>query len=407
MRVALRNSLVLAALTIVIATPLGVGLALGLTRWRSRPAKLANGVLLLPLITPELVIGTSLFLVVTNAYDFIELGRTAQLVGHVTFSLTYVVIVVRGRLLSIGPDLEEAARDLGAAPLQAVRLVVLPLLTPAIFAAAVLVFATSIDDFVVSALLSSGASTETVPVRIYGSVRGGATPALNALATVMLAASAARAGGRVRGDAGDAPPPGRRAGRREQPQRPGELVSAADNRRALRVVRALADLSPAEEQRRLAKTIPLDWFHWLPLTAAAFFRPEGEPTVQPNPSAEIDEAFGERLAAVEQVRLGQRLVRVGFLFVAGPRVFHPLLTVSARVVRRGVVGGSALAPTGEAQITELVDDLETRARLEAEVQYGGGALDEVRTPAAEPALLARLPQLAAFAREPRQRPAST
>jgi len=186
---ALRNSLVLAALTILVATPLGVGLALGLTRWRGKPARVANGILLLPLVTPELVVGTALFLVVTNGYTFLDLGRPAQLVGHVTFSLSYVVIVVRGRLLSIGPDLEEAARDLGASPLQAVRMVILPLLTPAIFASAVLVFATSIDDFVASSLLSSGAGSETVPVKIYGSVRGGATPALNALATIMLSVS--------------------------------------------------------------------------------------------------------------------------------------------------------------------------------------------------------------------------
>ena len=186
---ALRNSLVLAALTILVATPLGVGLALGLTRWRGKPARVANGILLLPLVTPELVIGTALFLVVTNSYSFLDLGRPAQLVGHVTFSLSYVVIVVRGRLLSIGPDLEEAARDLGASPFQAVRMVIVPLLTPAIFASAVLVFATSIDDFVASSLLSSGAGSETVPVKIYGSVRGGATPALNALATIMLSAS--------------------------------------------------------------------------------------------------------------------------------------------------------------------------------------------------------------------------
>ena len=186
---ALRNSLVLAALTILVATPLGVGLALGLTRWRGKPARVANGILLLPLVTPELVVGTALFLVVTNSYSFLDLGRPAQLVGHVTFSLSYVVIVVRGRLLSIGPDLEEAARDLGASPFQAVRMVIVPLLTPAIFASAVLVFATSIDDFVASSLLSSGAGSETVPVKIYGSVRGGATPALNALATIMLSAS--------------------------------------------------------------------------------------------------------------------------------------------------------------------------------------------------------------------------
>jgi spermidine/putrescine transport system permease protein len=186
---ALRNSLVLAVLTILVATPLGVGLALGLTRWRGKPARVANGILLLPLVTPELVVGTALFLVVTNSYTFLDLGRPAQLVGHVTFSLSYVVIVVRGRLLSIGPDLEEAARDLGASPFQAVRMVIVPLLTPAIFASAVLVFATSIDDFVASSLLSSGAGSETVPVKIYGSVRGGATPALNALATIMLSVS--------------------------------------------------------------------------------------------------------------------------------------------------------------------------------------------------------------------------
>ena len=186
---ALRNSLVLAALTILVATPLGVGLALGLTRWRGKPARVANGILLLPLVTPELVVGTALFLVVTNSYTFLDLGRPAQLVGHVTFSLSYVVIVVRGRLLSIGPDLEEAARDLGASPFQAVRMVIVPLLTPAIFASAVLVFTTSIDDFVASSLLSSGAGSETVPVKIYGSVRGGATPALNALATIMLGVS--------------------------------------------------------------------------------------------------------------------------------------------------------------------------------------------------------------------------
>ena len=124
-----------------------------------------------------------------NGFSFVPLGRPAQLIGHVTISLSYVVIVVRSRLLTIGPDLEQAARDLGARPLQALRLVVLPLLAPAIVAAGILVFATSIDDFVVSALLSSGAGTETAPVRIYGSVRGGATPALNALAVLLLVAS--------------------------------------------------------------------------------------------------------------------------------------------------------------------------------------------------------------------------
>jgi spermidine/putrescine transport system permease protein len=104
-------------------------------------------------------------------------------------SLSYVVIITRSRLLTIGPDLELAARDLGASPMQAVRLILLPLLAPAVIASAVIVFATSIDDFVVSSFLSNGAGSETVPVKLYGSIRGGATPALNALATCILVAT--------------------------------------------------------------------------------------------------------------------------------------------------------------------------------------------------------------------------
>jgi spermidine/putrescine transport system permease protein len=96
---------------------------------------------------------------------------------------------VRGRLLSIGREYEEAAMDLGASPFQALRLALLPLLFPAIFASFMIVFAISIDDFVISAFLSSDLSTETVPVKIYSNARGAPTPALNALASVMLFAS--------------------------------------------------------------------------------------------------------------------------------------------------------------------------------------------------------------------------
>jgi ribosomal protein S18 acetylase RimI-like enzyme len=104
--------------------------------------------------------------------------------------VSYVVVVVRGRLLTIGRDLEEAAQDLGATPLQSLRTVVLPLLWPAIFGSQMIVFATSIDDFVISAFLSADASTETVPIKIYSNVRGSPTPALNALATAMLVGTA-------------------------------------------------------------------------------------------------------------------------------------------------------------------------------------------------------------------------
>ena len=95
------------------------------------------------------------------------------------------MVITRGRLAGVGRTLDEAARDLGATPLQALRLVILPQLWPAVVASVVVVFATSIDDFVVSSFLAAPGS-DTVPMRIYSQARGGATPALNALATFVL-----------------------------------------------------------------------------------------------------------------------------------------------------------------------------------------------------------------------------
>jgi spermidine/putrescine transport system permease protein len=186
LRAALFQSMRLAALAVLITVPLGVALAIGLTRWRGRIARPARFVSLVPLVTPEIVAGVALFIAFVYVVDFIELGTTAQAIGHVTFSLSFVLIIVRARLLSIGPEYEEAAQDLGAPPLQALRLALLPMLTPAIVASAIAVFAISMDDFVISAFLSSGSTTDTVPVRIYSSGRTAPTPALNALATVTL-----------------------------------------------------------------------------------------------------------------------------------------------------------------------------------------------------------------------------
>jgi spermidine/putrescine transport system permease protein len=99
------------------------------------------------------------------------------------------VVIVRARLLTIGKQYEEAARDLGASQLQALRRVLLPMLTPAVFASAVLVFADVIDDFVLVRYLSSDTGTETTSMKIYNSARAAPTPALNALASLMLLAS--------------------------------------------------------------------------------------------------------------------------------------------------------------------------------------------------------------------------
>jgi spermidine/putrescine transport system permease protein len=188
LRSALEQSLKLAAFDIAIAVPIGVLLAIGLTRWRGFGSRPVNYLMLFPLVTPEIVMAVALLLVFVTLYG-VALGTTAQVLGQVTFSISYVVLIVRGRLLSIGPEYEEAAADLGATPFQALWLVLVRLLAPAIFASAAVVFALSIDDFVVTDYLSSDASTQTVPILIYSTVRGTVTPALNALATVMVVAT--------------------------------------------------------------------------------------------------------------------------------------------------------------------------------------------------------------------------
>jgi spermidine/putrescine transport system permease protein len=184
---ALLQSLRLAGIAVLVTVPLGVALAIGLTRWRGRGSGAAQGVSLATLVTPEIVMGTALLLMFVHLLTFVELGTVAQAIGHITFSLAFVLIVVRARLLAIGPQYEEAARDLGASRIQAVRLALLPMLVPAIVASAIIVFAISMDDFVISQFLSSGTNTDTVPVRIYSSGRTAPTPALNALAALTLA----------------------------------------------------------------------------------------------------------------------------------------------------------------------------------------------------------------------------
>jgi spermidine/putrescine transport system permease protein len=186
MRLALFQSLKLAAATMLIATPIGVALAIGLARWRGRASRPANFLMLLPLVTPEIIMGVSLFLVFDTMFGFIGLGTIAQILGHVTFTISFVVIVVRGRLFAIGREYEEAAMDLGASRWQALRMVLLPLLRPAILVGAMVALALSLDDFVISQFLVSTADTVTIPVRVYSSSRLGPTPATNAIASLLL-----------------------------------------------------------------------------------------------------------------------------------------------------------------------------------------------------------------------------
>lgn len=183
---ALFQSLKLAAADVVIATPLGVLLAIGLARWRGRGAGSSNFLMLFPLITPEIVMGVSLFLVFGHIFTVIHTSTLAQILGHVTFSISYVVVIVRGRLFSIGRQYEEAAADLGASWWHALRLILLPLLLPAIIASIAITFAISIDDFVISYYLSCGGACDTVPIIIYSTARGGPQPSTNAIASIMV-----------------------------------------------------------------------------------------------------------------------------------------------------------------------------------------------------------------------------
>ncbi|HEX3255826.1 MAG TPA: ABC transporter permease, partial [Gaiellaceae bacterium] len=186
LRHALLQSFKLAGADVLIAVPIGVLLALGLARWHGRGSGTSNFIMLFPLVTPEIVMGVALLLVFTQLFTFIHTGTLAQILGHVTFSISFVVVIVRGRLFSIGRQYEEAAADLGASPFVALTRVLLPLLTPAIVASAAVVFAISADDFVISQWLSKGGPTDTVPIQIYAATRAAPLPSVNAIATIMM-----------------------------------------------------------------------------------------------------------------------------------------------------------------------------------------------------------------------------
>ena len=191
LRSALLQSLKLSSLTVVIAVPLGVGFALALDRWRGRGSGTANFLMLFSFITPEIAIGVALFLFFAKLVTGIGLGFTSQVLGLSMYEMAYPVIVVRARLLSIGKEYEEAAMDLGASPVQSLRRILFPMLAPAIFASVAIVFAASIDNFVISQQLCANADCQTVPILIYASARRGPLPSLNALASVVLLTSTA------------------------------------------------------------------------------------------------------------------------------------------------------------------------------------------------------------------------
>jgi spermidine/putrescine transport system permease protein/putrescine transport system permease protein len=187
----LRESLVasiqIATVTMLAATALGTMLAFALVRARTRWAGGANVLMLVPLVTPEIVAAVSALVLFTQVGW--QLSLETVMVAHITFSISYVTVVVRARLSALNPETEQAALDLGATRWGTLRLVTLPELWPAIVAAALLTFALSFDDFVLS-FFTTGESPQPLPVRIYSAIRFGVTPTINAIGTLMLTVSA-------------------------------------------------------------------------------------------------------------------------------------------------------------------------------------------------------------------------
>jgi spermidine/putrescine transport system permease protein len=183
---ALRTSLELAALATLISTAIGTLMALALVRYEFFGRRASNLLIILPMATPEIVMGASLL----SLFIFYSapLGFTTLLIAHVMFCISFVVIVVRSRLIGFDRSLEEAARDLGATPLQTFRYVTLPLILPGVFAAALLAFALSIDDFVISNFNSG--TTVTFPLYVYGVALRGIPVQVNAIATMLFMVTA-------------------------------------------------------------------------------------------------------------------------------------------------------------------------------------------------------------------------
>ncbi|HET7417503.1 MAG TPA: ABC transporter permease [Solirubrobacterales bacterium] len=180
---ALLTSLKLAVLATVIATVIGTLMAMALVRYEFFGRRAANFLIVIPMATPEVVMGSALlsFFLLIGTFS---LGFETLLIAHVMFCISFVVVVVRSRLIGFDRHIEEAARDLGANPFQTFRLVTLPLIAPGIFGAAMLAFALSIDDFVISNFNSG--TTVTFPLYIFGAAQRGIPVEVNVIAMILF-----------------------------------------------------------------------------------------------------------------------------------------------------------------------------------------------------------------------------
>ena len=186
---AIKNSLIIATISIVVATALGTMIALALTRFRFRGRGSTNMFIFLPMATPEVVLGASLLsLFVTASFTR---GFATILIAHIMFNISYVVVTVKARTQGFNAEWEEAAKDLGATSWTAFRTVTFPLIFPGVLAAAVLAFALSVDDYVIT--LFNAGQTLTFPLWVVGASRFGVPPQVNVMGTLIFVIGAALA----------------------------------------------------------------------------------------------------------------------------------------------------------------------------------------------------------------------
>lgn len=180
---AVGNSLFVAGVTTVVATLAGTLAALALARFDFRGRGTTRGAIYLPIVIPEVVLGAAL-VALFGAIE-LRLSLWTVVLAHVTFSISYVAIVVGARLAGFDRSLEEAANDLGAPPVATFRRVTLPLILPGVVAAALLVFTVSIDDYLITSFVA-GVGATTLPLQIYSMLKVGVTPEVNAISTLLI-----------------------------------------------------------------------------------------------------------------------------------------------------------------------------------------------------------------------------
>ncbi len=192
---ALKNSLIVSGISTVVATVIGTAAALAIDRYRFRGRRGLDGMLYLPIIIPDVTMAVMMLLFFARVFDIVELvgprlqlGITTIVISHVAFNIAFVAVVVRARLGQIDKSLEEAARDLYAGAWQTFRRVTLPLIMPGVLGGALLALTLSLDDVVVTSFVAGPGST-TLPIYVFGLIRRGVSPQINAISSLMLIAS--------------------------------------------------------------------------------------------------------------------------------------------------------------------------------------------------------------------------